>query len=290
MSLLMLVMLHSLSYAEEAAPVDPFVALDAAKMKLADGKLEDAREKLAQIPLGGAEAYIDEEVAFQRMLIDAAFLDATNFLYSELGRMKLQNGGYARWLWGQRDGYANSLAAEVRRYMQLTDDGYHLTFVRFRLPEVSEKHIQDVELYSDRMVLGAAAKNWDEGSEGLGKGLIAVQARVAVALSAASFYDMPKGGTVSVVAKRLSAGVPLYSAQTLDWIAETTHRLEDAGNGLNQLYKGADTRLAAMLVEHPNPQLVKRIEQRAAPPKVEAKPAAKKPTKKTAKKRKGKRR
>jgi hypothetical protein len=266
--------------ADATAPTDPLVALDAAKMTLADGKLEDARTQLAQVPAAAPnERYIDEEVSFQRMLLEAAFLDATNFLYAELGRMKLQNGGYAKWIWTQRDMYADGLAAEVRRYMQLTAGGNYLSFVRFRLPVVTDKHIQDVELYSDRQVLAAAAKNWDEGSEGLGKGLILVQARVAMALAAAAFYDMEQGGNVSVVSKRLAAGVPVYPWQVLDWIAETCKRLEGAGNGLGQLYKGADAKLVTVLAQYPNPALTKRVELRAAPPKVE-KPAAKPPAKK----------
>src|SRR5438105_977152 len=99
--------------AEDPAPVDPFVALDSAKMTLEEGKLEDARKELAQIPADQAEPYVNEEVVFQRMLLEAAFLDAANFLWNELGRMKLGNGGYAKWLWGERDKYANSLASEV---------------------------------------------------------------------------------------------------------------------------------------------------------------------------------
>ena len=52
---------------EPAQPADPFVALDAAKTTLAEGKLEDARKELAQIPTDEAEAYVNEEVVFQRM-------------------------------------------------------------------------------------------------------------------------------------------------------------------------------------------------------------------------------
>jgi hypothetical protein len=267
------------------------VALDGAKMTLGDGKLEDARKQLASIPAGGAEAYVDEEVALQRMLLDAAFLDAANFLWNELGKMKLGKSAYAAWLWGERDKYADSLASEMRSYLQLTDKGYQLTFVRFRLPEVTDQHVADVELYSDHQVLTAAAQNWDDGRDGLGRGLILAQARVAVLLSAASFYDMPKSGNLQVVEARLRAGVPIYPAVTMDWIAETCHRLEGAGNGLGQLGKGADARLATMLAAHANPQLSERMAVRAAPPK-KAEPAAskKQPVKKKSSKRRGKRR
>src|SRR4051812_48788212 len=110
LSVLLLLGYGGFAPAGEVASPDPFVAPDSAKMTLADGKLEDAREKLAQIPAGQAEGYIDEEVALQRMLLEAAFLDAANFLWNELGKMKLGNGGYAKWLWGERDKYANSLA------------------------------------------------------------------------------------------------------------------------------------------------------------------------------------
>jgi hypothetical protein len=271
-------------------PVDPFVALDAAKTTLADGKLEDARSELAQIPTDAAEPYVNEEVVFQRMLLEAAFLDASNFLWSELGRMKLGNGAYAKWLYGERDKYADSLAQEVRGYLQLTEGGYTLTFVRFRLPEVTDQHVADVELYSDHQVLTAAAQNWDDGRDGLGRGLILAQARVAVALSAASFYDMPNSGNLQQVTGRLAAGVPIYPAVTMDWIAETCHRLEGAGNGLGGLYKAADTRLAAMLAQHPSAQLAARLSARAAPLKAAAVDTSKqKPVKKSGKKRKGRR-
>jgi hypothetical protein len=101
---------------------------------------------------------------------------------------------------------------------------------------------------------------------------------------------MPAGGNVSVVTRRLAAGVPIYPALAMDWIAETSHRLEGAGNGLKQIAQGADARLAAMLAEHPNPQLTKRIADRAAPPK-KAAPAAseKKPAMKSGKKRRRRR-
>ena len=284
-------LLLSVAYAADTpTPTDPMVALDSAKLTLGEGKLEDARKQLASIQTGAAEAYVDEEIAFQRMLLDAAFLDAANFLWNELGKMKLGDGNYAKWLWGERDKYADSLASEVRSYLGLTDKGYQLTFVRFRLPEVTDQHVADVELYSDRQVLTAAAQNWDDGRDGLGRGLILAQARVAVLLSAASFYDMPKSGNLQVVEARLRAGVPIYPAVTMDWIAETCHRLEGAGNGLGQLGKGAYARLATLLTEHANPQLSARMATRAAPPKkVEAAASKKQPAKKPAKKRKGRR-
>jgi hypothetical protein len=260
-------------------------------MKLGDGKLEDARKSLGAIPAGTAEAYIDEEVALQRVLLDAAFLDAANFLWLELGKMKLGESAYAKWLWGERDKFASNLANELRAYMQLTDDGYQLTFVRFRLPVVTDQHVADVELYSDRQVLGAAAENWDAGRDGLGRGLILAQARVAVLLSAANFYDLPQSGNLQVVERRLTAGVPIYPAVTMDWIAETCKRLEGAGNGLGQIGKAADARLGELLAAAPNAQLKQRMAERAAPPKKAAPATSKKqPAKKKPAKRRGKRR
>jgi len=279
-SLLLTLYMSGAAHADTTVcPTDPFVALDAAKSTLQEGHLEDARSELAAIPLGGAEKYIDEEVLLQRMLLDAAFLDAANFLYDELGTMKLGSGAYAKWLWGQRDQFAATLSGDMRDYLARTAGGYALGFVRFRLPEVTDQHIEDVALYSDKQVLSAAAQNWDEGRQGLGQGLILAQARVAVVLSAAGFYDMNTPGNLQQVAARLTAGVPVYPAQTMDWIAETCHRLAPAGHDLKALGQQADTRLAYMLVSKPSAQFAARMQARAAQPKAAA-AADKQPVKK----------
>jgi hypothetical protein len=274
-------------------PADPFVALDDAKLTLGAGRLEDARKLLTQIPAGQAEPYVDEEVVLQRMLLNAAFLDATNYVYLELGKLKLPGKGYEAWLRQERDAYASALATDVRSYMQLTEPGYDLSFARFRLPLVTDDHLQDVQLYTDRQVLTAAAQNWDDGREGLGKGVILAQARVAVALGAAVFYDMPRASaSVAGVSRRLAAGVPLYPAVTMDWIAETCFRLKGAGNGLEQLSKGADARLQTLLAGRTGDPLHARMQARLNPPKpavVETKPKAA-PTKKKGKGKRRKRR
>jgi len=200
---------------------DPYVLLDAAKLKLGEGRLAKARELLAEIPLAGAEGYVDEEILFQQLLINSAYLKATNYLLSELGRDDLGNSAYARWLAGERDGYAATFARLARQYLADTAGGPRLDFVRFRLPLVTAEHINDLELYSDPEILGPAVTNWDDGREGLGKGLIAGQARVALVLSAARYYDLPDAaGSLEQVRQRLDSGVPLDYALVLEWISE----------------------------------------------------------------------
>lgn len=269
---------------EEPLSADPLVALDTAKHVLGDGRLEEAQRQFAQIHGTPAEPYIDEEVALQRMLLDGAFLDATHQLISQLYRMEQGQGRYSAWLHMKRDEYAGNFASHARRYLELTQGGAHLTFVRFRLPHVSVEHLNDVVLYGDPQVLAAATKNWDEGREGLGKGLILAQARVAVALNAATFYDMHEGKTtIADVSRRLMSGVPLSHLQVLDWIADTGLRLKAAGNGLEQLSRGVDDRLLTLSATIPAPHLVQRANERrnppapvAAPSAAEKKPAAKK--------------
>jgi hypothetical protein len=294
LALLLLTSDALLSTAALAQATDPMVQLDSAKMTLADGKLSDAQEQFAAITTAGAEDYVVEEVVFQRMILSAAFLNATQFLLDELGRHKRGESTYAAWLAGQRDAHSADYQANVQQFLALTAGGMSLEFVRFRLPKVSEAHLQDVILYSDPEVLAAATTNWDEGREGLGKGLIMAQARVAVTLAAAQYYDLPlASASIAGVSRRLSAGVPLEPEIVLDWVADTSLRLAPGSPPLKALSQEADRRLAALIAGHPGSGWDKRIELRrngppkavAAAPKEETKPPAA-PKKKKSKNRK----
>jgi len=211
-----------------AAGTDPYVLLDAAKLKLGEGRLAKARELLAAIPLAAAEEYVDEEILFQQLLINSAYLKATNYLLSELGRDELAESAYGRWLESERDDYAAGFARLAQQYLDRTAGGPQLDFVRFRLPLVTAEHINDLELYSDIEILSPAVTNWDDGREGLGKGLIAGQARVALVLAAARFYDLPDAATsLEQVRLRLLSGVPLDYGEVLAWIAEEAEQLPE---------------------------------------------------------------
>jgi hypothetical protein len=211
-----------------AAGTDPYVLLDAAKLKLGEGRLAKARELLAAIPLATAEEYVDEEILFQQLLINSAYLKATNYLLSELGRDELADSAYGRWLEAERDDYAAGFARLAQQYLDRTAGGPQLDFVRFRLPLVTAEHINDLELYSDIEILSPAVTNWDDGREGLGKGLIAGQARVALVLAAARFYDLPDAASsLEQVRQRLLSGVPLAYGEVLAWIAEEAEQLPE---------------------------------------------------------------
>jgi hypothetical protein len=285
---------------------DPLVQLDSAKLTLADGKLSDAQEQLAAIDAAAAEAWVAEEVAFQRMLLSAAFLNATQFLIDELGRTHKGETAYAKWLGGERDGHSAEFQRFVQEFLDLTAGGMSLQFIRFRLPRVSEAHLQDVMLYSDPEVLAAATTNWDEGRQGLGKGLIMAQARVAVTLAAAQYYDMPNASaTIEGVGRRLTAGVPIDPPLVLDWIAETSWRLSAGSPALRALATEADRRLAEQVASYPGAGWQQRIQARKATPgpysgmgsaktaaaaEVKPAPPAAKPKPKGKKKRRGKNR
>ncbi|MBN2080729.1 hypothetical protein JW859_00840 [bacterium] len=227
----------------QAPAGDPYVLLDAAKLKLGEGRLEQAGELLAEIGPTPGEQYIAEEVLVQQLLIDAAYLRATFYLHAELARFELQDSEYGHWLAGERDRHAAEFTANGLSYLELTSAGAELDFIRFRLPLVSVEHLADLELYSDPEILGPAVTNWDDGREGLGKGLIAGQARVALVLAAARYYDLETAaGSLEQVVKRLDTGVPFDSREFTDWLAESAAELDTDGN-LSELAAAANHRL-----------------------------------------------
>lgn len=253
---------------------DPYVLLDEAKLMLGKGKLDRAAQMLGAIPLDNAESFVAEEVLYERMLVCSAFLTATQTLHGALVQQKLDGGGYAKWLKDEQAKYAADFAALARDYLARTANGATLDFVRFRLPVVSDEYLQDVMLYTDPMVLSAAVTNWDDGRQGLGKGLIGSQARVALVLAAAVNYDLPQAkSTVEQVAQRLRTGVPIAQAQLLDWLADTAQRYSLPGDGLAGVTAEADARLAQVLAAKPDAALSLRLEQREHPAGKNASPA-----------------
>jgi hypothetical protein len=243
---------------------DPYVLLDEAKLVLGRGKLDKAQQLLSAIPLEGAEDYVAQEVIYERLLIVSAFLTATQTLHGALVQQKFADGGYAAWLKAEQAKHAGVFAGLARDYLARTADGAALDFVRFRLPVVSDEYLQDVLLYTDPMVLTAAVTNWEDGRQGLGKGLIGSQARVALVLAAAVNYDLPQASsTVEQVAQRLRTGVPIAQPQVLDWIADTALRYSLPGDGLAAVAQEADARLAQLLSTEPEAKLSARLKQRA---------------------------
>ena len=232
---------------ETADPVpagpDPYVLLDEAKLKLGEGRLAQARELLKTTPTADVEGYVIEEVLLQRMLVNSAFLRATHYLWLQLEAMELADTGYGEWLAGECADYAGDFADQAERYLELTAEGPQLDFVRFRLPVVTTEHLTDLELYTDPEILGPAVRNWDDGREGLGKGLIAGQARVALVLGAVRHYDRDSASpSLEMASERLRAGVPLDYAVLLDWIAGTARFVPD-DDRLADLADRADRRL-----------------------------------------------
>lgn len=242
---------------------DPYVLLDEAKLVLGRGKLDRAQRMLSEIPLEGAEMFVAEEVVYERLLVCSAFLTATQTLHNALVQQNYGEGGYAKWLLDEQSKHAANFAVLARDYLTRTAGGSQLDFVRFRLPVVSDEYLQDVMLYTDPMVLSAAVTNWEDGREGLGKGLIGSQARVALVLAAAVHYDLPTASsTVEQVAQRLRTGVPIDQQLVLDWIADTALRYSVPGDGLAAVTQEADVRLAELLTHKPQDSLQQRITER----------------------------
>ena len=232
--------------AETSGADDPYVLLDAAKLKLGDGRLTKAREMLAEIPLENTQAYVTEEIILQRLLINGAYLKATHYLLTQLERFELGDSAYAQWLADERETYASAFTMLAQRYLDSTAGGPRMDFVRFNLPLVTIDHLNDLELYSDPEILGPAVTNWDDGRQGLGKGLIAGQARVALVLSAARYYDMPEAAaSLEQVSRRLESGVPLDYAVVLEWLAEEAAQAPDVAS-LGTIRDEASARLVAL--------------------------------------------
>jgi hypothetical protein len=230
---------------------DAFVLLDAAKTALGAGKLHGAEDLLAAIDLSGAEPYVVQEVLFQRLLLAGSFLTATGTVIRDAERARYGQSTYHQWLLGERAKYAAQFTALASQYLEETGRGMACDFVRFRLPHITAEHLQDTVLYADPQVLRAAVENWDKGKLGLGKGLIGTQARVALVLGAAAFYDLPQASlSIEAVTARLQAGVPLLAGPVLDWIAQTAAdqaSLEDVA--LRNVQQAADGRLAPLAAQ-----------------------------------------
>jgi len=232
--------------ASAAAQPDPMVQLDDAKLALADGKLAKAKELMGEINTSGAEDYVAEELLYHQMLLSAAYLSATHYLLEELEQQDFGGSAYHKWLKGQRQDYLGELRKQAQDYLDMTANGSHLDFVRFRLPTVSDEYLQDTGLYSDAQVLGAAVTNWEDGRQGLGKGIIGSQVRVAFVLSVAIHYDRPEASdSLEHVAQRLRAGVPVDYYVVLDWLSSTVHQLTGKDEGLWGLADAADERIIA---------------------------------------------
>lgn len=227
-----------------AAKPDPMVQLDDAKMVLADGKLGNAREMLSKIDAAGAEDYVAEELLYHKLLLSAAYLSATHYLLVEMEKQDYGETEYYKWLEGQRADYLEEFKEYTQQYLAMTASGSHLDFVRFRLPTVTDEYLQDTGLYSDAQVLGAAVTNWEDGRQGLGKGIIGSQVRVAFVLSVAIHYDLPEASdSLEHVAQRLRAGVPIDYYVVLDWLSKTIHELTGKDEGMWELADTADERI-----------------------------------------------
>jgi hypothetical protein len=246
---------------------DPYVLLDAAKQMLGKGRLAQAKQMLAEIPLGQAEPFVDEEIVFERLLASSADLVSVHALYQALEKQNLGETAYAKWLKEEHARRAQDFGALAADYLARTAHGCALDFVRFRLPVVSDEHLQDVLLFTDPVMLSAACKNWDDGRDGLGRGLAESQARVALVLAAALNYDLPHASaTVEQVAQRLRAGVPLDPATVLDWLADTAAQCSLPGDGLSEVSAQADARLLTLIQGEPQHPLLKRAAGRGHAP------------------------
>jgi hypothetical protein len=260
--------------AQETTAADPFVQLDTAKLQLGDGKLRGASELMAEIPLDGCEDYVREEVLFQQLLITAALLSGTHYVHAEIARLDFAEQGYRDWLSSERDVYAAQFAQLARSYLAATTDGPALDFVRFRLPVVTIEHLADVELYSDPEILRPAAVNWADEREGLGRGVIAGQARVALVLAAARFYDREQAASsLFEVNERLASGVPLDYAAVLDWLAETASLAANENQELRRLAISLDSRLLSLAAADVDESFRQRAAERQAANNWEANPS-----------------
>jgi hypothetical protein len=233
---------------------DPYVLLDEAKTQVGDGKLHRAEELLAAIPTGmAAEKYVDEEILLQRLLLCGAFMRAAGAVLHDASNAKYASSTYSTWLRAEHARYAKEFADLASEYLAETADGLECDFIRFRLPRVTAEHLKDIALYADPQVLRAAVENWDQDKQGLGKGLIATQARVALVLEAAAFYDLSvASATIEGVSGRLRNGVPLTQPVLLDWLAQAAVNEGEAVKAtLEPIRTIADGRLKPLLASDP---------------------------------------
>lgn len=242
---------------------DPYVMLDEAKLAIGDGKLRRASGMLAVIQPDGAEDFVVEELLFQRLLLAGAFLNSAGSVLKDAQNAGYADSAYAAWLHTEGGRYARDYTALAEQYFAATSEGLDCDFVRFRLPRVTADHLSDAVLYSDPQVLRAAVQNWDQDKQGLGKGLIGTQARVALVLDAATFFDMPTGAaTLEGVSRRLRNGVPLDERMVYDWLAQTAWDQQAVGGAeLRRVQQSADARLAGLL-KTPGSVLRQRYDKR----------------------------
>jgi hypothetical protein len=166
---------------------------------------------------------------------------------------------YYQWLAAEREGHLREFERHAADYLARTADGSHLPFVRFRIPLVSDEYLQDTGLYSAAQVLCAAVSKWDDGREGLGRGIFGSQVRIASVLAVAVHYDLPQASAnLEEVAQRLRAGVPIDELVVLDWLSATIHQLTTAEDGLLALADTADQRIIEATENHPANHLYKQ--------------------------------
>ena len=236
----------------KAQSMDPLVLLEEAKLTMADGKLSKAQEQLALIPQEGVEEYVIQEVLFQQLLLSAAMLRATDFLLRELVNDELFETGYADYLVDERGRQAETFVLSAKRFMDATEQDEQLEFVRFRLPHVTVEHLRDVDLYSDVEMLTTAANSWEKDQQRLGKGLINAQARVALVLVCARYYDLEEASaTIEAVSRRLLEGVPVDAQDTVAWIAEFAYEVANPADDLEELSLLANASLERRLAGPP---------------------------------------
>jgi hypothetical protein len=253
----------------EALPVflcnsdDPYVMLDEAKLNIGEGKLRRATAMLAIVDSAAADPHVREELLFQRLLLTGAFLSAAGSVLKDAQNAGYGDSQYAAWLRVEGAQYASVFSALATEWLAETQEELDCDFVRFRLPSVTADHLSDAVLYSDPQVLRAAVQNWEQDKQGLGKGLIGTQARVALVLGAATFYDLPSGArTLEAVSSRLESGVPIDSRIVYDWLAQTAwEQREVGGTGLQKVQEEVDQRLAKLL-QVPGSLLRQRYENR----------------------------
>jgi len=228
---------------QPAAAQDAMALLDEAKMTMAGGKLERALKLLTELEPAGNEPLVDQEILFQRMLLNASFLAASHYLLEELESGEFANSAYAAWLRDQRSAYREEFLDGANELLRETAENMALDFVRFRLPEVTDEYLEDAGLYADAQVLTAACTNYDDGREGLGRGVVVAQARIALVLFAAEFYDLPDAAdSLEHAADRLRAGVPLEEAQFLFWLEDLAMELSGGDEALVALAERAADR------------------------------------------------
>lgn len=245
---------------------DPFVMLDEAKIQIGEGKVRRAAAMLEVIEADPADPYATEELQIQRLLLAGALLNAAGAVLKDAEAANYSDSKYSSWLRGEVERYAAGYSRLGQAYLNSLADGQDCDFIRFRLPRVTADHLSDAVLYSDPQVLRAAVQNWDEGKTGLGKGLIGTQARVALVLGAAAFYDLTQSAaTIEGVSARLQNGVPLDKAVLLDWLAQTAaDQADTAGQPLRSFQRAVDAQLGGLL--QPGSLLRQRYDKRNGQP------------------------